>query len=85
MRLQPEQQWSEIYFIAFMEQYFLYSGTDMILPVAFLTDLKTCAEEIGNAKIFCYYKLQTEKKKKTMEKYHKYFKRDWNIFMLCLA
>lgn len=43
-----------------MELYFLYSGTDMILPVAFLTDRKTCAEEIENAKIFIYYKLQME-------------------------
>lgn len=45
-----------------MELYFLYSGTDVILPVAFLTDLKTCAEEKENAKIFIYYKLQTEEK-----------------------
>lgn len=45
-----------------MEQYFLCSGTDMILPVAFLTDLKTCAEEIENAIIFFSYELQTEEK-----------------------
>lgn len=58
-----------------MEQYFSYSGTDMILIVAFLPDLWTLAEEIENAKIFFYYKLQSEKKI-TVEKYHKYFKRD---------
>lgn len=33
---------------------------------------------------FFYCKLQTEKKI-TVEKFHKYFKRDWNIVMLCLA
>lgn len=56
----------------------------MILPVAFPTDLKTCAEEMEMQKSFVTMSCKL-RKKKTVEKYHKYFKRDWNIFMLCLA
>lgn len=58
----------------------------MILPVAFLTGeiLKPMQRKYKVQKSFFTMSCRL-KKKKPLEKFHRYFKRDWNIFMLCLA
>lgn len=57
----------------------------MILPVAFLTGIKTCVEVLENAKVFFTVSCKLEKRI-TGEKFHRnIFKKDWNVFMLCRA
>lgn len=70
-----------------MEEYFFSSVTDvMILPVAFLSgEILKCVQKNQKMEVFFTVSCKLKKKNNWAEISPKYFKKERNIFMLCLA